>query len=141
MPCISEAEAIAALGLSQEQWEAILDMVNHEGVDTQKHGDKRRFNRTLCFGLIPFILEQRSMESTACHKIVYVHNISAKGLGLIHIGPLPPAMACNCWPRESTHDAAKTLSGVVRWCKQLTGHIHMSGVELDGEIVVEQFIS
>lgn len=140
-PHISEAEAIASLQLNQEQWEAILDMVNREQVLAHEQVNQREFRRTASFGLIPFILEQISCESMGGHKMVYMHNISTKGLGLIHIGSLSQGMACSCWPHNSVDEHGKTLRGTVRWCKQLTGHIYMSGVELDSLINVDQYMS
>ena len=94
----------------------------------------------MCFGLVPFIFSLAEGEDTTGHKMVYLHNISPKGLGLIHIGQLNPGMLCACWPRDTAKRPECTLPGAVRWCRQLTGHIYMSGIELDCTIDVGQYL-
>jgi hypothetical protein len=131
--------AFDTLKLTHNEWIEIVEHIKRIGAQQRENAIRRRHARAEALGLLQLVIEITQPGGTEMRLIARSHDLSANGLGFIHGMYLHPGSACTCWMRH----AAKGLTpipGTIRWCRHITGRVHLSGVQLDEVIRVADYL-
>lgn len=131
--------AIDTLNLSHNDWIVVVEQIKRISA-AERPGDVRRQHaRAEALGLLQLVIEVRQPGGTDLRLIARSHDLSAGGLGFIHGMYIYPESPCTCWLRHAAKGLTP-INGHIRWCRHISGRIHLSGVQLDEEIRVEDYL-
>ncbi len=132
--------AIDTLKLSHGEWIAVIEQIKRIGATDRESDARRQYARAEALGLIQLIIEISQPGGTDMRLLARSHDLSNNGLSFIHGMYIHPNSLCTCWMRHVSQ-GLKPITGTIRWCRHVSGRIHLSGVQLDEAIRVEDYLA
>lgn len=132
-----QPDAYETLRLSRKEWDHILALLKSGMRMNDDYDDKREHARYVALDLMKIVIQVTDPGGCQASIVVHGYDISAKGIGLVHGRYLYPGSRCVCWLRHASKGVLP-ISGTLRWCRHVRGMVHMSGVELDEPVDIEQ---
>nr|MBX2851473.1 hypothetical protein [Phycisphaeraceae bacterium] len=132
--------ALDTLKFSHNEWISVVEHIKRisSGAPPES-GDRRHYGRAEALGLLQIVIEVTQPGGTNLRLLARSHDLSVRGLGFIHGMYLHPDSPCICWMRHVAKGITP-IAGSIRWCRHITGRIHLSGVNLDEEIRISDYL-
>ena len=135
----SQPAAIDTLKLSHGEWVAVVEKIKRISANDAASATQRQHARAEALGLLQLVIEIQQPGGTDLRLIARSHDLSPSGLGFIHGMYLYPGSPCTCWMRHVT-EGLTPIVGTIRWCRHIAGRVHLSGVQLDKQIKVADYM-
>ena len=136
---VDQPVAFDSLKLSHGEWVSVVEHIKRIGAGQRDGEPRRQHARAEALGLLQLVIEVTQPGGTDLRLIARSHDLSANGLGFIHGMYLYPNSPCTCWLRHAARGLTP-IAGTIRWCRHISGRIHLSGVELDEHIRIEDYL-
>ncbi|MFI4860469.1 MAG: hypothetical protein ACIAXF_07295 [Phycisphaerales bacterium JB063] len=132
--------AYDTLKLSHSEWISIVEHIKMIGQKPNPAAARRKHARDEALGLLKIVIHVAQPGGSTTRLIARSHDLSPNGLGFIHGMYLHPNSSCICWLRHASLGLTP-IGGTIRWCRHITGVVHMSGVQLDDTIKVSDYLT
>lgn len=131
--------AYDSLKLSHAEWIEVVEQIKRISASERKAEPRRQHARAEALGLLQLVIEISQPGGTDIRLIARSHDLSSRGVGFIHGMYLYPDSPCVCWLRHASLGMTP-IPGKIRWCRHISGRIHLSGVQLDEVIRVQDYM-
>lgn len=131
-----QPEGIQTLSISAAAIaEAFATMQREE--DVSYHREHERVNS---LGMLQMVVEIIQPGATSLRILVHGHDISRGGVSIVNGRFLYPDSVCRCWLKP-VNGKAIPHNGKVRWCRHISGIVHVAGISFDSPIQVEDYLA